>query len=492
MRREHDVRPRVVKPVLRAYALGYLTAVAPRIFDLLRRLRHSNLKWQEQLERLRSILVTSAQLNRFPTACAILIGGATAAPRLVVAILQWILGRLPQRKRSILLNGYEVPLRALCSFLAAWVAFDLLNRDDAWVRKRAMSRGIPPAVIEIGDQSTSKQQHRPPPSFHPRFAGKTIDFTSFAFCRALDLAVASAWTRFRVRCRPFNKQSSQLASLIQKGVDPSIFALSAAVIMWSWFYSPERLPRSYNHWISKVAKIDSRLIQALRLVRQGDFVYGENTGQASLLAGLCRDLELPAAYADPAKTIPIPCELYHCGTGKSCEVHAASRFWRSWQLAMKLYAPLQILAFFRSPKSRSILESLRAAAISSSFLATFVSSFYYAVCLARTRLGPKIVSYKTITPQMWDSGLCVLAGCLACGWSILLEEAGRRREISLFAAPRAFVTMFPRVYDRRYQRREQIVFATSIAAVLTAIKSGQEKNVRGVFGRMLGSIMKDG
>ena len=96
--------------------------------------------------------------------------------------------------------------------------------------------------------------------------------------------------------------------------------------MWSWFYLPERLPRAYNHWISKIANIDSRLVLALRLASHGDFVYGEDTGQGTLLTGLCQHLGLPEEYADPAKKVPIPCELYHCGTGKSCEYHALSRF----------------------------------------------------------------------------------------------------------------------------------------------------------------------
>jgi hypothetical protein len=183
--------------------------------------------------------------------------------------------------------------------------------------------------------------------------------------------------------------------------------------------------------------------------------------------------------------------LYHCGSGKSCEFHALSRFWRSWEFAMEIYVPLQVLALLRSPSSKSVLGGLRDAAVSSSFLATFVASFYYAVCLARTRLGPKIVPYKTITPQMWDAGLCVLAGCLACGWSIFLEKPRRRQEIAFFVAPRALATLLPRVYDKRYQRREQVVFAASVAVVLTALKSNQKQNVRGVLGRLLGEIMKD-
>lgn len=478
------------KPLLRAYGLGFLTATGPRLFTFVRSLQRSSLTFEEKVAAVQHILKTSTQLNRFPTAAAIIIGGATTLPRLITTALEYLLSIRARGKHARLNRRLEVYIRALCSFLSAWLAFSLLNQDEGWVRKRAQSRTA--TTYDYNSDPRTQNLRRPPlPSYHPRYAGKTLDFTMFAFCRALDTIVVTAWTRTRTATWHPEKRASRLSNLARNIADPAVFATSAAIIMWSWFYAPERLPRTYNHWISKVAKIDLRLIQALRLARQGDFVYGEDTGQAQLLIGLCQDLGLPKEYADPSKTIPIPCELYHCGSGKSCEVHAMSRFWRTWRLALEIYLPLQLLTLLRSSRSKSILEGLRAAATSSSFLATFVASFYYAVCLARTRLGPKLVSSRTITPQMWDSGLCVLAGCFACGWSILLEKRSRQQEIAFFVAPRALATLLPRVYDKKHLRREQILFSASVAVVLTAIKSGREQSVRGVLGRILAGIMKE-
>lgn len=476
-----------LKPLLRAYTLSYVTVTGPRLFNFLKSLRRSDATVQENLNLLYTILKTSTQLTRFPTAAAIIIGGATALPRLVHALLDRALSIISQGPSTRLSHTVVTRIQFICSLLSAWLAFGLLNRDEGWVRKRAKSRSA--ATVDISNFDSPNQHHLPPPSYHPHYAGKTIDFTLFAFCRALDVAVILAWTRTRSKPWHPERRSPRLANAIRKLADPSIFSASAAIIMWSWFYAPHRLPRAYNHWISKAADIDRRLIKALRLARQGDFVYGEDTGQAPLLTGLCQELGLPEEYADPTKTIPIPCVLYHCGTGKSCEVHAISRFWRSWKFAMELYLPLQLLARIRSANMKSLFNVIKAAARSSSFLAGFVALFYYAVCLARTRLGPRIFSRKTITPQMWDSGLCVLTGCLACGWSILLEKPSRRQEITFFVAPRALATILPRVYDKQYLRREQVVFATSVAVVLTSLKSGNERNVRGVLGRILGSIM---
>ncbi|KIW22209.1 uncharacterized protein PV07_12120 [Cladophialophora immunda] len=489
MHRETRAHLNTLKPLIRAYALGYLTVTAPRLFGFLRTLGRTRLHFREIFSILRKILITSTQLNRLPTAAAVIVGGATALPRLFQELLECVLSSLRRGPSVRLDRRLMACIRFLCSFCSAWLAFALLNRDETWVRKRAISRTNP--TTNTSGLNTSSLHQLPPPSYHPHYAGKTIDFTAFAFCRALDVMVISLWTRTRTRSWHAEQRNPRLSNFIRKIADPSVFAGSAAIIMWSWFYSPERLPRSYNHWISKAADIDPRLIQALRLARQGNFVYGEDTGQAPLLIGLCRDLNLPEELADPSKTIPIPCELYHCGTGKSCEIHALSRFWRSWKFAMGIYLPLQLLTILRTPRLRSLLKAFPAAARSSSFLAGFVASFYYAVCLARTRLGPKIFSRKTVTPQMWDSGLCVLAGCLACGWSVLLEKPSRRQEIAFFVAPRALATILPRVYDQRYRHREQAIFATSVAIVLTALNSSNERNVRGVLGRILAGILQD-
>ncbi|GMF72280.1 unnamed protein product [Aspergillus oryzae] len=232
--------------------------------------------------------------------------------------------------------------------------------------------------------------------------------------------------------------------------DSGVFAASAAVVMWAWFYLPERLPKSYGKWIGEVAKVDSRLIEALRRARRGVFVYGKDTGQAPLLESMCKDYGWPIEWGDPSKTIPIPCEMVHMSCGPNCEKHAVSRFARTFGFACATYIPLQIV--FRLRRLKSVLSLRRAvsdALRSSAFLASFVSIFYYSVCLARTRIGPKIFPRDVVTPMMWDSGLCVGAGCLMCGWSILVESPSKRQELALFVAPRAAATVLPRFYDKQ-------------------------------------------
>lgn len=223
---------------------------------------------------------------------------------------------------------------------------------------------------------------------------------------------------------------------------------------------------------------------------------------APLLGSMARDYGMPEEAGDPAKTVPVPCELVHMGCGKSCERHALWRFWRGWAFAAKMYFPLQLLVLARHLKKnsrsnnrlaglnqRTLLSAVGDATRRSSFLGAFIAFFYYGVCLSRTRLGPKLFSPKAITPQMWDSGLCVLTGCTLSGLSILVEESKRRLEIVLFVLPRAAATWFPRQYLPEHRWKEHLAFALSAAVVLTAAQE-DHKRVRGVFGSVLHEVLR--
>lgn len=257
------------------------------------------------------------------------------------------------------------------------------------------------------------------------------------------------WARWRAGRKARNKWTA-VESAIPGFADAGVFAACCAVIMWAWIYTPDRLPKSYAKWISDAAKVDVRLLETLRRARRGELVYGKETGQAPFLQSMCKDYGMPLSWGDPAITIPLPCEVVHSGAGPSCERHAAMRFLQSFRFACETYFPLQFVVRIRSLKTmQAVVRTASGALRSSLFLATYVTIFYYCICLSRTRIGPRIFPRKTVTPMMWDAGLCVRAGCFFCGWSILIEKPSRRREISLFVAPRAAATVLPRVYDRQ-------------------------------------------
>ncbi|KAL2820377.1 hypothetical protein BJX63DRAFT_312093 [Aspergillus granulosus] len=481
-RRRHRAAS-LLKPILRAYALGYLSSTTPKVLSCLRRLWENNdLTYQEKSEQLLRALAGALRLESFPTFCASLVGGSTLLPLLVLRGLQAVSHRL--LSEPMRLSSKEVSLvQFIASFISAWFSFQILNQRP--VSLQAVNKGAEDeATAEAAVSRESKlQQH-----IRPQFAGRTIDLTLFTFTRAIDslACILWAWSRQKQKRNP---RWALVDSFIPRLGDSAVFTTSAAVVMWAWFYVPEKLPRSYGKWIGEVAKVDERLIEALRRARRNVFVYGKDTGQAPLLESMCKDFGWPIEWGDPAKTIPIRCEMVHMGCGPSCEKHAVSRFIRTFKFACATYIPLQIAFRFRSMKSmaalrRAVSDALR----SSTFLASFVSIFYYSVCLARTRLGPRIFSKETVSPQMWDSGLCVGAGCVMCGWSILVEHAKKRQEIALFVAPRAAATVLPRLYDKKYQYRERAAFAISAAVLLTCFQECPDM-VRGVFGRIGRSVL---
>ncbi|ORY11656.1 hypothetical protein BCR34DRAFT_319181 [Clohesyomyces aquaticus] len=488
-----------------AYALGLLSSTGPRLIKVLLLLGKGRLEIRAAWLQFISVLRQATALHRFPTFCGVLVGGSTF---LQTPIRQLIL--LLLRAPITLFSTFdrETTQRAarfMAALLSAALSFQLLNSGTSKASVSGVSglSTLPshlnickpgpfdePPELPIQDVDGSS----PRTSSIPRsdFAGRTMDLTLFAVIRALDVVVSGIWRQAGLFKRP-----SKL-KIISRHTPTLLFCLSSATIMHAWFYIPSRLPQTYNRWISAAAELDHRLLLALRHARYGTFVYGKNTGMAPLLGSMCRDYGLPEVRGDPAQTIPIPCELVHMGRGKSCEKHAFLRFCRGWTFAAKMYAPLQFFVLMRSARTRRrqgkpalnsavILRAASDMTRSSAFLGTFVALFYYGVCLSRTRLGPKLFSSKAVTPQMWDSGLCVLFGSLLCGSSILIEQPRKRLEVVFFVLPRAAATWFPRRYLRQDRWKEHLAFALSAAIVITAAQEDPSR-VHGVLGTVLHRI----
>lgn len=316
------------------------------------------------------------------------------------------------------------------------------------------------------------------------YGGRTLDLTLFTAARAVDVIVRAVWTR-----TAGNSKSKATLALGQLA-DPVVFSLSSSAIMWSWFFAPANLPKSYRQWISSAASVDDRLIEALRRCQAHELRYGEETGQSPLLSSMCKDYGLPPVWGDPAITIPFPCELVHMGCGSSCELHALSRFYRSFRWSLATYLPLSLaLQLRKKPTAVTLRQAVLSAARSSAFLGTFITLFYYGVCLARTRLGPLIIGNDIKARNKIDGGICVGTGCALCGWSIFLEVARRRPELAMFVAPRAVATFLPRKYAVEEEWKEVMAFAMS-AAVLVCAAAEDKGAVRGVFGKLVGKVLE--
>ncbi|KAI0137414.1 integral membrane protein [Xylariales sp. AK1849] len=466
--------PPLLRPLVRAYILGYASAVAPRALTLLlqyvsrKRRGAENVTQPTFFEPLLRILRGGLEFQRFPTFCATLVGGSTLLEAPFFALFSQPAVRLSNLTRRRLSRWFA-------TFVAAWISLKIVQskRDDAF-----------------SDPVPVKNASQPPGVQHRtvKYAGRTLDLSLFAFTRAFDVVIGELWARRRTR-RTAMGLWTPLEGTISKLADPAMFATSCTFIMWHWFFTPTRLPRAYNKWIGSAAAVDTRLIEALRRCRAGDLRYGEETGQGPLLRSMCADYRWPPEWGDPAISIPFPCEVVHMGCGPSCEYHALSRFFRSFKWSMATYLPLNLLLVARNSKSKALKAALISATRSSAFLGAFIALFYYGVCLARTRVGPHVVGKDTASANKIDGGICVGTGCFLCGWSILLETSGRRKDMALFVAPRAMATILPRRYPLDKQWRETLVFAFSTAVVFTCVME-QPRRVRGVFGNVLGNVLR--
>ncbi|POS86884.1 hypothetical protein EPUL_001047 [Erysiphe pulchra] len=318
-------------------------------------------------------------------------------------------------------------------------------------------------------------------------AGRTIDLTLFAITRASDVVVGSLWSRRKIRRRKTG-QWNRFDELISRLADPILFSASSAIIMFNWLYTPEKLPRSYNKWVRSAAAVDMRLISGLRQLRNKGLIYGVEPSYPHVFTDMCQDYNWPLEWANHAKTVPVPCEIVHLKDGPSCEYHALARLVRSTAWAMSTYLPLNLVLVLRQPSSKALKRAVKSAMRSSLFLGTYIALFYYGICLVRSRIGPIVLGTSNASRQFIDSGMNVAGGCVLCGWSVLIENSGRRRELALFLIPKALATLFPRSYSIDQQWRERMAFSISTAIVFTAV-SEKSDTVRGLMGRVLKTVL---
>lgn len=179
----------------------------------------------------------------------------------------------------------------------------------------------------------------------------------------------------------------------------------------------------------------------------------------------------------------------HSGLTPSCLLHALHRFLISALTGLPAYLSLSLLPHLLSlttPGRRALFSTLR----SCTFLGTFVASFFYTICLVRSHL-PYLPLVRSRVPQVVFERSMIAAACAVCGWSILWEKRARHKEFMFFVAPRAVAAVWPecwRSYGSGGAWTERAVFALAAGTVLAEAHRGG--NVRGVFGKLLGRVMR--
>ncbi|MCO5585380.1 hypothetical protein L7F22_039313 [Adiantum nelumboides] len=308
------------------------------------------------------------------------------------------------------------------------------------------------------------------------------------------------------------------------------FVVACAIIMYNWFYHPERLPPTYVKWISNLASMDHRLLEALRCIRNSKphyLQYGDRQTEPAaidLLGSLAESMGHPYGWGDitrlphnrdEAKKMKkeaikngdqsqfilhgaagprgrgelagLPCELVHCGIGgPNCFKNALYRFLRAWKVCMGIYFPVHLvprLIFgpgqFKREPIQALLKVLKGSMRSATFLSTYIASIWFMVCMARSMVLPRL--FPNISFRYWDSGLGPIIGSWTCGWSVFIEEKRKRAEMALYVAPRALFALAEMSKpgwlskgQKSALQAERLLFGMSVGIVIAAAKHRPE------------------
>ncbi|EMG45533.1 hypothetical protein SBY92_004969 [Candida maltosa Xu316] len=428
---DHIVK-NVAKPSMKAFIYAYLYLVLPKAIGRILSAIKKN-KYDKILPRIKKTMINALHPLKFPVFSASLVAGINILEPIVLGIF---------KKNKVLKN----PTSRL--FFATLVS------------------ALVSAIVTF-------------PAYQNHVLGygryNSLDLTLLLATRAMDTALSSSLAKVAP------------PSLAKYG-DALLFIASCTCIMFCWFFYPEKLPPSYHKWITSAANMDVELWEVLRLVRQKKIVYGEHGPYEDFLIPYFEKYGEDPRRANTVRTQPIECEAVHAFKTKSCEIHALWRFWRGFEFAASVYTPLNLLMLLFPSKTKMsvrLLRAIRSSVRSSCFLGAYIGFYWYAVCLARTRLFPKL--FPHIPRVRFDDTICAASGAFACGFSSFIETAQRRKELALFVAPRGLGTLVPSEPTKKNLAIESIVFSISLA-VLVAYSKNNSSSVRGIFGKGLKQV----
>ncbi|KAJ3334979.1 hypothetical protein HDU91_002425, partial [Kappamyces sp. JEL0680] len=182
----------------------------------------------------------------------------------------------------------------------------------------------------------------------------------------------------------------------------------------------------------------------LRLVKESKVVYSPTSLLPEPIRSFAKDTGMVQFASHRG---PLPCFYAHGGM-HGCVQHTLHVFRLGVTDALKLYAPLNIIAFlFRLPSlsrknaRRRVENFFLSCSRSSAFLGAFIALIWGSICVAR----------HTFNPLDGPSG--PMLGSFLSGFSVLLEHPGRRRQLALYCLPKAVDSFWSTHIPRSFQRQ---------------------------------------
>ncbi|TPX31781.1 hypothetical protein SmJEL517_g04957 [Synchytrium microbalum] len=279
--------------------------------------------------------------------------------------------------------------------------------------------------------------------------------------------------------------------LIDNG-DTLLFVTACTEIMWSWFYHPYALPKSYVKWISTMSELDPIVHTMLQRIYRGELVYNQDGPYNRVCMDFANKLGLPESLGDASKGF-INCTLVHQGV-EGCVNHTAKRWRCGFERAFRLYLPVHLLPVilfhpsrFSKPKElpNTLWKILFGATQSSVFLASFIALVWSPICFSR----------NNIMKGRDRESFGIFMGCFLSGFSLLLERKSRRREIALFVVPKAIESAWRRAWPYRgldngaLRHSDVVIFAIAMGYIFTGymhLQGSVRAPIRALMGWFVG------
>eukprot|EP01083_Nonionella_stella_P237981 834338_1 len=239
-------------------------------------------------------------------------------------------------------------------------------------------------------------------------------FALYVFTRAVQFVLTHAH-HHGLTPRVFNARFTNLF----------IFQMCCWHIMYAWLYHPWTMSKSYVHWISQMSGLNPIFPELLRKLRSRVPIGLPAIEEYAKSHGI----DTSSTNIDFSKGF-VPCRVLHPCCGDACVAHLRHIFSQVFVKALKLYVPVHLvpvflkLAFRSSTLPDASAHLVENVCRSTTFLTSFVTVFWAAVCGVRRATGR-------------DGPLEIHIGAALCGLSLIIEKKERHSEFVVFCAARA-------------------------------------------------------
>ncbi|KAG6911958.1 hypothetical protein DXG01_000206 [Tephrocybe rancida] len=363
----------MIQSALRTYALSLSLSLGPALLPFVTALVTAKSSPRTNFKALIRVLRRELGFDGFAFAMTISVGGGAALRELWYTLEDTPQQSVPSQPHRKSVANLSPSQRTFIANLVS-SSFGILLLQSGRRRSSLLRQELLPPVVAIP---------LTPPTPAPRAdirVSDTLDLTLLLLVRAVD-SLLQKFIRTNAKRKYDNKSDTTLeADMSEKeGAEEAANLLSSRIDALVFWLCSSRLPRSYVKWIATLANLDRRVIEVLKLIREGGWSYIKGSAtHSNTLTGFSQELGHSASWGNP-ELLPayggavadaawkvlgvknragvggLPCELVHGSVGSSlglegsCTANSSIRGAMAFLEAIAIYLPLEPAA--DGPKS---------------------------------------------------------------------------------------------------------------------------------------------